>query len=264
MPICSAQALITRSRFSATTLHSNYALLMYRISAITYLRRMASSLPTKRKYTPTSPVTWLSSVVVLSLGAALVWYVRITRQEQEEKREREKKRSVGMPAIGGPFQLIDQDGKEVTQDDFLGKWVLIYFGFCHCPDICPDQLDKQAAIIDKVDARLEGRDCEPLQPLFISVDPKRDDAAAVKEYIEEFHPRLIGLTGTVEEVKSACKAFRIYFSSGPADQDDDYIVDHSVVMYLLDSEGNFVTYFGQDKKVRDIVNDIAFKMQGFI
>jgi len=264
MPISYTHAPLART-FSASALQSRYLLLKQQNAGMCCHRRMASSSGVRREGGPGSPVTWKSAVVLLSVGAAMVWYVRVTRQEQEEVRDREKKKSVGMPAIGGPFELLDQDGKTVTQDDFLGKWLLLYFGFCHCPDICPDQLDKQAAIIDKVDERLKGKSLSaaPLQPLFLSVDPARDDVPAVKEYIEEFHPRLIGLTGSVEQVKSACKAFRIYFSSGQPDQDNDYIVDHSVVMYLLDPNGQFVAYYGQDRKVRDIVNDIYFKMEGF-
>lgn len=142
-----------------------------------------------------------------------------TGQELETK-------SVGRPQIGGPFNLVDQNGKPFTDADLKGKFTLIYFGFTHCPDICPEELDKMSDVVDKIDKEHPGKDI--VTPVFVSVDPARDSVPQVKAYVQEFHPRIIGLTGDYDNVKKACKSYRVYFSTPPdAKATDDYLVDHS-------------------------------------
>lgn len=143
----------------------------------------------------------------------------ISGQELETK-------SVGRPQIGGPFSLLDQNGKVFTDADLKGKFTLIYFGFTHCPDICPEELDKMSDVVDTIDKEFPGKDV--VTPVFVSVDPARDSVAQVKAYVQEFHPRIIGLTGDYDNVKKACKSYRVYFSTPPdAKATDDYLVDHS-------------------------------------
>ena len=100
-------------------------------------------------------------------------------------------------------------------------------------------------------------------PLFITVDPERDGVKEVKEYVKEFHQDMIGLTGSVEKVKDACKAFRVYFSAGPRDDDDDYIVDHTIIIYLIDPEGGFVDYYGQTKDAEHISTAVLLQMKKY-
>ncbi|CAI9758897.1 unnamed protein product [Fraxinus pennsylvanica] len=192
------------------------------------------------------PVSWMSFFLLLSTGAGLVYYY-----DREKKRHIEginsasnavrQGPSVGKAAIGGPFNLIDHNGKAVTDKNFIGKWNLIYFGFTHCPDICPDELQKLAAAIDKIK---EKSGLEVL-PVFISVDPERDTVEQVCEYVKEFHPKLIGLTGSPDEIKKAARAYRVYYMK-TEEEGSDYLVDHSIVMYLMDPNMQFVKFFGKN------------------
>jgi protein SCO1 len=138
--------------------------------------------------------------------------------------------------VGGPFSLIDGDGKPVTDQTWRGKYMLVYFGYTYCPDVCPTTLTSVAAALDKL-----GPKADQIQPLFITVDPKRDTPAVVKQYAAAFSPRLIGLTGTPEQIAAAAKEYRVYYAehrTGPGP--DDYSMDHSSVLYLMGPDGRFI------------------------
>lgn len=149
--------------------------------------------------------------------------------------------SAGAAAIGGPFELVDQDGRPFTDKNLRGNFALLYFGFTHCPDICPDELLKIADVVDAV----EKRTGLPLQPVFISIDPERDNVKQVQRYVKEFHPKLIGLTGSKEACAAAARAYRVYYTKAD-DTGDDYLVDHSIITYLINPDGDFVTFFGKN------------------
>lgn len=206
-------------------------------------------------------LTWKSVVVTFIFGSALLLLMWKLKREKLESQKRQRKQQIGKMAIGGPFELVDQNGKTVKNTDFLGDWMLLYFGFTHCPDICPEEMDKMGEVIDLVEkVDIKGA---RIVPLFITVDPERDDVNAVNKYLKDFSPKIKGLTGSKEQVEQCTKAYRVYFSSGPKDEDNDYIVDHTVIMYLVDPEGNFVDYFGQNKKAAEVATAVAIHMGSY-
>ena len=141
-------------------------------------------------------------------------------------------------AIGGPFQLVDHTGSAVTEESFDDRHLLIYFGYAWCPDICPTEL---LVIGQAVDALGELGD--EVQPLFITVDPARDTVEALADYVPAFHPRLVGLTGSEEQVHEAAKAYRVYYRLNEPDEDGSYLVDHTSYIYFMAPDGDYVTHF---------------------
>ncbi|XP_068669243.1 protein SCO1 homolog 1, mitochondrial [Aristolochia californica] len=202
------------------------------------------------------PVSWLSFILLMLTGAGLVYYYDKEKKQHIEELKTTSTQpkqgpSVGKAAIGGPFKLLNHHGKPVTEQDFLGKWTLIYFGFTHCPDICPDELQKLAAAVDKIKekAGLE------IVPVFISVDPERDTVEQVHEYVQEFHPSLVGLTGDSDSIRQAARAYRVYYMK-TEEEGSDYLVDHSIVMYLMDPKMEFVKFFGKNYDVDALTEGI--------
>jgi len=140
-------------------------------------------------------------------------------------------------AIGGPFRLTDQDGATVTDRDFLGRPFLVFFGFTHCPDVCPTALFEISEIMRKL-----GPDAERVRAAFITVDPERDTPQALKDYMSSFDSRLKGLTGDLDAITAVAKAYRVYFKKVPL-EGDGYTMDHTAIVYLMDKEGRFVAPF---------------------
>lgn len=251
---CRLQSLPTKYiSYSSRIRFNKYALTRSCDCHMITTKRFASQTSSNRKV----PISWTSLVVLLVAGGGVLLYVKKLKREKEEASEKERTRSLGKAALGGPFSLTDHNGKVKTDKDFLGQWILIYFGFTFCPDICPDELEKMANTLDMLD-KTEG--LPKLQPLFISVDPERDTPEILKNYLKEFHPRILGLTGTNEEVHQATKAYRVYYSMAPADDDNDYLVDHTIIMYLVDPNGNFVDYYGQNRTAQEMTAGIANHM----
>lgn len=141
-------------------------------------------------------------------------------------------------SIGGPFELVDHTGRTVTQADYPGKFLLVYFGYTYCPDVCPTELLVVGQALDEL-----GDDADDIQPLFITVDPERDDVELMAQYVPSFHPRMVGLTGSMEQVIAAAKAYRVYFRKGPVGDDGQYLMEHTSITYLIDPDGEYVIHF---------------------
>jgi len=147
--------------------------------------------------------------------------------------------SSGIARVGGPFTLTDHTGKRISDADFRGRWMLIYFGYTYCPDVCPSELQVISSALDKL-----GSIADQIQPLFITVDPARDTTDVLAQYVESFHPRLIGLTGSEEEIRDVTKAYRVYYKRADNGSDpDNYMVDHASIVYLMNPDGKFVRHF---------------------
>jgi cytochrome oxidase Cu insertion factor (SCO1/SenC/PrrC family) len=154
----------------------------------------------------------------------------------------------GKALIGGAFTLTDNTGKRVTDQDFHGKYTLVFFGFTSCPDICPAGLQLIAGALQKL-----GTKAQLITPIFISVDPQRDTPEKLAAYVKNFDPKLVGLTGTPEEIAAVAKAYKVYYAKVPSkERPDDYTMDHTSIIYVMDPKGEFVTHFTPSTSVDDM------------
>src|SRR5438094_4388462 len=153
-------------------------------------------------------------------------------------------------AIGGPFQLTDQAGQSVTDQNLKGRPTLIFFGFTHCPDVCPTSLFEISEVL-----RAMGKDADKVNAWFVSVDPERDTAAAMKDYLSSFDPHLKGLTGNPEAVTKVLSAYRVFSRKVPL-KDGDYTMDHTALVYLMDKDGRFVAPFNLKRSPEDAATDL--------
>jgi protein SCO1 len=158
--------------------------------------------------------------------------------------------AVSPSAVGGPFQLTDQNGRTVTEADFKGKPFLVFFGFTHCPDICPTALFDMSETFRRL-----GPDAEKLSALFISVDPERDTPEKLKDYLQSFHPRIAALTGTQAQIDAVTKAYKAYAKKVPL-EGGDYTMDHSAIVYLMDREGRFVAPFNLKRPADEAAKEL--------
>ena len=171
--------------------------------------------------------------LILAVTAGLLWHFGDIRSENGV---------VSVPTgetvtIGGPFSLIDQNGMRRSEQDFSGKYMLVFFGYTFCPDVCPTTLSVMSAALDKV-----GPDAQKIVPVFISVDPKRDTPEKLKTYLASFGPNFVGLTGPDEDIAAAAKAYRVYYQAH-TEEGDNYAVDHSGVIYLMSPSGQFLANY---------------------
>jgi protein SCO1/2 len=140
--------------------------------------------------------------------------------------------------IGGPFSLIDHHGNHVTDKTYRGQYLLVYFGYGYCPDVCPTELANVANVMD-----ILGEKAKKVTPLFISVDPERDTPEFLADYVVNFHPRLVGLTGTPEEIAKVAKEYKVYYAKSRKSAGEDYLMDHTSFVYLMGPDGQFLNMF---------------------
>jgi protein SCO1/2 len=154
-------------------------------------------------------------------------------------------------AVGGPFRLVDQDGKVTTDQDFKGKPFLVFFGFTHCPDVCPTALFEISEVFGKL-----GADAERVRALFITVDPERDTPEKLKDYLASFDSHVRGLTGDPAAVQAVTKSYRVYSKKVPLEGGKDYTMDHTAIVYLMDKEGRFVAPFNLKRRPEEAATEL--------
>jgi protein SCO1 len=179
----------------------------------------------------------ISLAVVLAVGGTLlaggVWLGTVLRLRGTDYGS---VTTSGPAAIGGPYTLVSMNGQDVSNQTYRGKWVLIYFGYTFCPDACPTALSNISVALEKL-----GSDASKLQPLFVTVDPQRDTREVLSDYLKSFDPRIIGLTGTKDQIDTLIREFRLYVKQEKSDGDgDSYLVSHSSYIYLMNPQGKFV------------------------
>jgi protein SCO1/2 len=188
-------------------------------------------------------------------GIAAGWLLWPAREQEWSAAELMDVVMWGREPIGGPFSLIDHDGKPRTDADFRGKLLLIYFGFTYCTDICPTDLQAIAGAVDKL-----GPMGEAVQPLFITVDPELDTPEQLKGYVGLLHPRMIGLTGHPRQIRAVARAYKVYFAKTVPGVRSDPNFDHSGLVYLVDPDGNYLGYFPPGTSAERMVEIIRPKL----
>jgi len=156
----------------------------------------------------------------------------------------------GTAAVGGPYVLTDQNGAPRSDRDFHGRWVLLYFGYTFCPDVCPTTLAKISAALGKL-----GSQADRFVPVFITIDPARDTPSVLKSYLAAFGPQFVGLTGKPSDIAKVAHSYRVYYAKHPL-AGGNYAMDHSSVIYLIDPNGNFVKVYDDEASVQALVADL--------
>lgn len=192
--------------------------------------------------TPTALVPY--ALMIAAVAAGLLWHAG------DQMGRLGASVSSGKAEIGGAFALTGQDGKSRTDADFRGRFMLVYFGYSYCPDVCPTTLAMMSAALTKLGSR-----ADRIVPIFVTVDPARDKPSVLKTYLASFGANFVGLTGTDKQIESVARAYRVYFAKHPL-AGGNYAMDHSGVIYLMGPDGRFVTYYedeiGPDKLAADL------------
>ena len=189
-------------------------------------------------------IVGLCIVLVVAVGARLILWAGSEHQQP-------------LASIGGAFELVDGDGKKFTEQDLKGKWSLVFFGYTFCPDVCPTSLSIVAQVMDK----LPPETAQQLVPVFISIDPERDTPEVVKAYVAAFHDRMVGLTGTPEQVNQAAKAFKVYAAKAKGSEGKDYLMDHTSMLYLMTPDFTFARHFSHGTTADGMVDVLQTEMK---
>ena len=172
-------------------------------------------------------------------------------------KNRDNPRITGVAAIGGPFELVNHKGETVRDTDYRGSYLLVMFGFTNCPDVCPTELQ----LITEAMGVL-GPTAKKIQPLMITMDPERDTVEVLADYVSNFHPSIMALTGSVEQIKAVAGAYKAYFAKGEIDKDGGYFMDHSPFIYLMDPNGQYLHHFAPNASPEVIAARIQSAVSG--
>jgi protein SCO1/2 len=194
---------------------------------------------------------WLAVVAVALAAAAAIAYV--SRGGVTAAFDAPKTQTIS--GFGGPFRLTDQDGRVVTDNDFRGKWLLLYFGYTHCPDACPTALNSIAEALDQL-----GPTRDKIQPVFITLDPERDTPEILRSYTSAFQAGIVGLTGSPAQIQTVAKEYRITYLRHPEPARDDYSVDHTSIIFLIDPAGRPVSLFSHEAPPDRLARQIKAKV----
>jgi len=187
-------------------------------------------------------------LLVAALIGGVLWY------ESEKVPGLGRVVSTGQADIGGPFQLTDQSGKRVTDKDFRGRYMLIYFGYSFCPDVCPTTLAVMAQALEKVGDR-----ARRVAPILITIDPERDTPKVLEDYVKAFGPSFVGLTGSAAEIKDVEKKYRVYAVKKPL-EGGNYGMDHSSVIYLMGPNGKLVSFYDEAISPDDLAKELKQRL----
>jgi len=206
--------------------------------------------------------TLIFSLIALVIGAGVGW-VQIQMQSARITTKDGKPMETAMPMaglqIGGPFSLTDHTGADVTEKNYDGQYKLIYFGFTYCPAICPTELQKISRVMGAMEKN-KPETAKTIQPLFITVDPERDRVPVMREYVSLFHPRLIGLTGSVPQIDFVKKSYRIFATKVQDESANDYTMDHSSFIYLMGPDNTLISMYRVSDKADDVYQDILKRL----
>jgi protein SCO1/2 len=194
----------------------------------------------------------LRLAIGVALGLALAAGVAADLWLRSETHQVE---STGSALIGGPFSLVDPAGKPVTDRDFRGRYMLIYFGYTHCPDVCPITLAKVAAALQMLGPR-----ADHVQPIFITVDPRRDTPEVIGRYATQFSPRILGLTGSPAQIAAVERAYKVYASAESTPAQLDAAIDHTSILYLMGPDGRFIAPVRIDGSPAEVATDVARRL----
>jgi protein SCO1/2 len=204
----------------------------------------------------------LQLALALLLGLALAAGVVLWQVDRDEARRAEIKQQAqgtlaqpelppGTKAVNGPWTLVDENGNTVTDATYKGKSLFVYFGYTYCPDMCPTGLQSIAHALDEL-----GPEVKKVATLFITVDPARDTPAVLKQYTASFHPEITGLTGSAAQIAAVAKEYQVYYKRGEAVDEQDYMMDHSTLIYLMDPQGNLSATFPENADPKDLVKAV--------
>lgn len=214
----------------------------------------------------------LGVILVLGLAWGAAWFGREEGEGVADAFSRQAARMLGQEAVppsaggvalpqgmalGGPFSLTDQTGRAVTEADFTGRYLLVYFGFTYCPDVCPTELGIIASAMDEL-----GEEAARVTPVFITIDPERDSVEAMADYVSRFHPRMMGLTGTPAQVAAAARAYRVYYAKVNRPEMTEYLMDHSSFIYLVGPDGRVRSLFRPQTAPEAIAQAVRGQLRG--